>query len=86
MSATWDPEKAQANFRKHGVRFSDAEAVLLDPNAISRDDPRADDERRFVSLGLDVVGRVVVVVYTYRKEDVRLISARSATSERETPI
>lgn len=79
MSATWDPKKAQANFRKHGVRFSDAEAVLLDPNAISQDDPTADDERRFVSLGLDVVRRVVVVVYTYREEDVRLISARPAT-------
>jgi uncharacterized DUF497 family protein len=51
MSATWDPRKAQANFRKHGVRFSDAEAVLLDPNAITRDDPTAEGERRFVSLG-----------------------------------
>jgi hypothetical protein len=61
VSATWDPSKAQANFRKHGVRFSDAEGVLLDPNTISQDDPTADDERRFVSLGLDVVGRVVVV-------------------------
>jgi len=85
MSATWDPNKARANFRKHGVRFSDAEAVLLDPKAISRDDPTADDERRFVSLGLDVVGRVVVVVYAYREEDVRLISARRATRN-ETPI
>lgn len=41
MSATWDPNKARANFRKHGVRFSDAEAVLLDPSAISQDDPTA---------------------------------------------
>src|SRR5260370_12640199 len=79
MTATWDPKKAQANFAKHGIRFSDAEAVLLDPNAISRDDPTADEERRFVSLGLDVVGRVVVVVYAYREEDMRLISARRAT-------
>jgi uncharacterized DUF497 family protein len=79
MGATWDPKKTQANLRKHGVRFSDAEAVLLDPHAITRDDPSADDERRFVSLGLDVVGRVVVVVYTYREEDARLISARPAT-------
>jgi len=52
---------------------------LQDPNAISRDDLRAEDERRFVTVGLDVVGRVVVVVYTYRDEDVRLISARPAT-------
>ena len=79
MQTIWDPKKAQANFRKHGVRFSDAEAVLVDPHAISRDDPTAADERRFVSVGLDVVGRIVVVVYTYRDEDVRLISARLAT-------
>ena len=79
MKTTWDPNKAQANFRKHGVRFSDAEAVLLDPHAMSRDDPTAEYERRFVAVGLDVVGRIVVVVYTYRAEDVRLISARLAT-------
>jgi uncharacterized protein len=85
MSATWDPKKAQANLRKHGVRFSDAEAVLMDPNAISRDDPTAYGERRFVSVGLDGIGRIVVVVYTYRDEDVRVISARSATA-REAPI
>ncbi len=52
---------ARANFRKHGVRFSDAEAALLDSNAITRDDATAEDERRFVSLGLDLAGRVVVV-------------------------
>ena len=79
VTASWDPRKAQANIRKHGVRFADAEAVLLDPNAITCDDPTDDGERRFVSLGLDVVGRIVVVAYTYRGEDVRLISARSAT-------
>jgi uncharacterized protein len=62
VTATWDPKKAQANFRRHAVRLCDAEAVLLDPNAITRDDPRAEDERRFVTLGLDVVARVVVVV------------------------
>jgi len=80
MSVTWDPKKAQANFRKHGVRFSDAEAVLMDPHAITRDDPTSDEERRFVSLGLDAVGRIVVVVYTYRDQAVRLISARPATA------
>ena len=79
MRVIWDPRKASANFRKHGVRFSDAEAVLLDPNAVTRDDPTVEGEQRFVSLGLDVVGQVLVVVYAYREEDVRLISARPAT-------
>ena len=85
MSTVWDPVKARANFRKHGVRFSDAEGVLLDPNAITVDD-RAEEEPRFISIGLDVVGRIVVVVYTYRGEDVRLISARLATRKRKTPV
>lgn len=61
--AVWDPAKAQANLRKHGVRFSDAEGVLLDPHAITVDDD-SERERRHVSIGLDVIGRVVVVVYT----------------------
>ncbi|MBI4887554.1 MAG: BrnT family toxin [Acidobacteria bacterium] len=74
----WDPAKAQANLRKHGVRFSDAEGVLLDPHAITVDDDSA-REPRYVSIGLDIVGRVVVAVFTYRGEDVRLISARLAT-------
>jgi uncharacterized DUF497 family protein len=63
-AVTWDPRKAKTNFRKHGVRFSDAEAVLLDPSAITRDDATSEGERRFVSLGLDVVGAVLVVVHT----------------------
>ena len=85
MSTVWDPVKAHTNFRKHRVRFSDAEGVLLDPNAITVDDP-AEEEPRFISIGLDVVGRIVVVVYTYRGEDVRLISARLATRKRKTPV
>ena len=57
----WDPAKAQANFRKHGVRFSDAEGVLLDPQAITVDDDSA-REPRYVSIGLDTIGRVIVAV------------------------
>ena len=86
MNVTWDPKKAQANLRKHGVRLSDSEAVLMDPDAISRDDPTTDDERRFVSVGLDATGRILVVVAH--------VSGRGRTGnlgstchcERETPI
>ena len=74
----WDPEKARSNVRKHGVRFSDAETVLFDPQAITVEDETAEDERRFVSVGMDAVGRVLVVVYCYRDVDIRLISARRA--------
>ena len=79
MDAVWDPEKAKSNVKKHGIRFSDAEMVLFDPNALTREDMISDGEQRFVTVGADTIGRVLVVVYTYRGEDIRLISARSAT-------
>jgi uncharacterized DUF497 family protein len=53
--------------------------VLFDPNALTREDLDVKNEQRFVSIGMDAIGRVLVVVYTYRGEDIRLISARSAT-------
>lgn len=53
--------------------------VLFDPHAITIEDLTASGERRHVSLGMDATGRVLVVVYAYRGEDVRLISARRAT-------
>ena len=79
MRAVWDPEKAKANLEKHGVRFSDAELVLYDAYAVTVEDSTAQGEQRHISIGLDAVGRVLVVVYTDRGEDVRLISARLAT-------
>ncbi len=79
MPVVWDPRKARANLLKHGVRFADAEGVLFDPQAITIEEQAVEGERRFVSIGLDPAGRVLVVVYTYRGDDVRLISARRAT-------
>lgn len=68
MAVAWDPRKASSHFRKHGVRFSDAEGVLLDPGALTRDDATADDEQRFVTLGAGYTGELLVVVHTYREE------------------
>jgi hypothetical protein len=79
MRVVWDPQKARTNCLKHGVRFSDAEGVLFDPNALSREDRSAEGEIRYVAMGLDYVGRVVVVVYAPRGTDIRIISARRAT-------
>jgi uncharacterized DUF497 family protein len=79
MNVTWDPNKAKTNRNKHGISFSDAEAVLFDPNAISYEDEDAKGEQRHLSIGLDSLGRVLVVVYTYRADNIRLISARRAT-------
>lgn len=79
MKITWDPAKAKSNFSKHKIRFSDAEDVLFDPMALTIEDKAAQSEERFVSVGADALNRVVVVVYTYRGDDIRLISARRAT-------
>ena len=79
MRVEWDPEKASSNFKKHGVRFSDAEVALFDPNAMTHEDEDAEGEQRFVSIGTDVIARIVVVVYAYRGKNVRVISARKAT-------
>ena len=79
MLVTWDPQKARANLAKHGIRLSDADVVLSDPDGLTREDSTSVAERRFVSIGSDAVARVLVVVFTYRGEDVRLISARLAT-------
>ena len=79
MNIDWDPNKARANSASHGVLFSDAEAVLYDPNGITRENDRAEGEQRFVTVGLDALGRALVVVYTYRGGTIRIISARRAT-------
>lgn len=82
LVAQWDSDKAAANLRKHGVDFADAETALHDEMAMTMPDDSSDDER-FVTLGTDALGRVLVVVYEWRDDDVRLISARKASrSER----
>lgn len=78
VSYQWDPAKAQANRAKHGVRFADAVGVFEDPRAVTLDDPHPDEER-YVTIGLDFLGRVLVVCWTWRDGGVRLISARRAT-------
>ena len=65
--------------KKHGVSFADAEGVFYDALAVHRPDPDAEDEERFVAVGLGSAGQVLVVVYTLRGDDIRLISVRRAT-------
>jgi len=79
MRIVWDPDKAKTNCEKHGVWFSDAEPVLFDPYALTIEDEREEEEDRFVTIGLDALGRILVVVYTYRADTIRMISARKAT-------
>jgi uncharacterized DUF497 family protein len=80
MRFQYDPAKAAANRKKHRVSFADAEGVFQDPLAVTVEDPDAEGEQRFVTVGLGSAGELLVVIYTEEQdEEVRLISARRAT-------
>ena len=79
MEYEWDPAKAKANLRKHRISFADAALALEDPRALTVADPDASGEQRFVSLGSDPNGRVLVTVFTPRGRRTRIISSRKAT-------
>jgi len=81
MNYEWDNNKAIYNWHKHSIRFSDAVAIFEDEMALSREDIDAREEQRFVATGRDYLGRILTVVYTYRYETIRLISARRATRQ-----
>jgi len=76
----WDKNKAAINLRKHGIDFADAVSVFSDDLAITTPDERFDEER-FITIGLDALGQVLVVVYIWRGQKIRLISARPATRQ-----
>ena len=79
MRIEWDPPKARASVRAHGIGFAEAATVLEDEFALTREDPGASDEPRFVTLGLSDVGNLLVVVYGYREPDtIRVVSAWKA--------
>ena len=79
MGIEFDPAKAAANLKKHGVSFAHAEQALRDPMALTIEDPDATDEERYITLGMDALGRLLVVVHTPRDERTRLVSARKAS-------
>lgn len=79
MAFEWDSGKAQANFKKHGVWFPEAELVFKDDYTLTvRDEESDPHEVRYVSIGMGAKGRILVVVYCYRKKNIRIISARVA--------
>jgi uncharacterized DUF497 family protein len=81
----WDPVKARQNLRKHQVAFERAATIFLDPDALSDFDAKErGGEDRWITLGLDRTGVLLVVCHPYREESqasarIRLISARKPT-------
>lgn len=77
----WDDKKAKLNWKKHGVSFDEGVTVFLDPFSITINDPdHSEQEQRYIDIGTSDKGRVLVVVYTERGENIRIISCRKATA------
>lgn len=81
MNYQWDYNKAQANLRKHKIRFADAVFVFQDESAITLEDiEHSEGEDRYVTIGMDELRQILVVIFTWRDDVIRLISDRKATS------
>ncbi len=79
MEIEWNSKKAISNLKKHRVDFADAVTVLEDEKAITIPDEHSDEER-FITVGMDSFGRILVVIHTWRETGIRIISARKATA------
>jgi uncharacterized protein len=78
LAVEFDPNKDAANIRKHGVSLSEADGVLSDALALTVEDDAAQGEQRLITVGMNVFGALMVVVYTHRGDRVRVISVRKA--------
>jgi len=85
MEFEWDEEKSVINRKKHGVSFHEAATVFGDPLAITFPDPdHSIGEHRFLTFGLSMMNRLLVVAHTERHGKTRIISARQATRHERT--
>jgi len=82
----WDDEKASSNLKKHDVSFEEGATIFNDPLLATIVDPdHSEHEERYISMGISVQGRLLVVIHTERDERIRLIGCRKATNiERKT--
>lgn len=83
----WDPKKGKANVRKHQVSFERATTIFRDPHLLSiPDDEHSESEERWITMGLDENGILLVLVHTFQSFSadaarIRVISARKATKK-----
>ena len=81
LQFTWDPAKAAASLRKHGVSFEDASTVFRNPLAKVLPDPtHSEQEERSLIIGHSAGGRLLLVVFTEMNDRIRIISARDASA------
>lgn len=80
IAFAWDPEKARNNLRKHGVAFTEAATVFRDRLSVTISDPdHSNIENRFITIGLSVSDRLLMIAHTDRENGTRIISARELT-------
>ena len=80
LSFEWDEEKSKRNSDKHGITFNEAKTVFNDPFAITIADPHhSDEEERYLDIGLSIKERLLVVWYTERDGNIRIIGCRRVT-------
>jgi len=85
MEFEWDEKKSVANRKKHGISFHEAATVFGDPLAIIFPDPdHSIGEHRFLTFGLSMMNRLLVVAHTERRGKTRIINARQATQHERT--
>ncbi len=78
----WNPQKAEINFKKHGILFEEATTVFDDPFYLDFYDPdHSNDEHRYIIIGRSHTEQILLVSYTERGQIIRLISARKATRQ-----
>jgi uncharacterized DUF497 family protein len=79
MIFEWDDIKSRANLKKHSISFEEARSVFSDPLSITVADPdHSDVEFRFIDIGMSDQSRLLVVSYTERGRNIRIISVRRA--------
>ncbi len=82
LTFEWDEEKSHGNLLKHGVSFEEAKTVFGDPLSITiADEYHSADEYRFIDIGMSDQQRLLIVVYSERRSNIRIISCRVATTE-----
>ena len=78
----WDLKKAETNLKKHGVSFEEASTAFKDPLSLTIDDPlHSSDEERLILIGMSYNNRMLVIVHTEIRDNIRIISARKATKK-----
>jgi uncharacterized DUF497 family protein len=82
LNFEWDLKKSESNIEKHGISFEEASTIFGDPLSLTIEDPlHSRGERRMVQIGMSHKNRLLVVVFTERSDNIRIISARKATKK-----